>query len=451
MSERSENLLGSLATISETRSSRVSSWDQTGRNKDYWLISPGTTAVLGEMVGPGCIKHIWMTSFGRVVKGPSNQDPVLGANIAPVTEMDPSIGVNYEYNDPDYYRKVLIKMTWEDSDMPSVLVPFGDFFCIGHSMPHTFNSIPFNVSSREKEECTFGGTASMNCYFSMPFNKKAKIEIINENERPIGLFFHIDYELYKKPIENIAYFCSSWKRERPCKGAWGNNLAVNTPEVNSVANLHGENNFVMLETNGKGHYVGCNLSVLHYQGTWWGEGDDMIFIDGEDVASIMGTGSEDYFGHAWGMQKNQSLYNGTILHESEVPGYQVSYRFHITDPIYFTKSIRVTMEHGHANHLADDWSCTVYWYQDSIPENIKIQPVDERIVTKPIYEELEIGDMELNDEMKEALKRNKDRDDKYSKERQHQMTKNESRTIKASKGNVGKEIEIGKQFRKTVN
>lgn len=150
MRNNMKSYLGSLTTISEARSCRASSWDQTGKNKDYWLIEPGKTITLAEIDGPGCINHIWMTSFCREVFGPSIQNPILGANVAPVTEMENAIGVNWEKNDPDYYRKVLIRMTWEESKVPSVLVPLGDFFCIGHSMPASFSSIPFHISSALK-------------------------------------------------------------------------------------------------------------------------------------------------------------------------------------------------------------------------------------------------------------------------------------------------------------
>ena len=102
--------------------------------------------------------------------------------------------------------KVLIRMTWDDFDGPSVLAPLGDFFCIGHSMPSSFSSIPFNVSSRPCEELTFGGTASMNCYFPMPFNKRAKIEVINENERPLGLFFHMIMNFITKRLRILLIF-----------------------------------------------------------------------------------------------------------------------------------------------------------------------------------------------------------------------------------------------------
>ena len=427
--------LKNLTTISEARSCRASSWDQSGRNKDYWLIDPGKTVTLAEIDGPGCINHIWMTTFCRKIIGPSIQNPVLGASVAPVTEMENAIGVNWEVNDPDYYRKVLIKMTWDDQNRPSVLTPLGDFFCIGHSMPASFSSIPFHVSSRPQEECTFGGTASMNCYFPMPFNGKAKIEIINENERPLGLFFHIDYEIYKEKMENLAYFHAMWHRERPCNG-WGADLAVNTPEVNGVANLDGAENYVFLEVEGEGHFVGCNLSVTHFQGSWWGEGDDMIFIDGETFPSIIGTGSEDYFNHAWGMQKNTSLYSGTIIHESTVPGYQVSYRFHITDPIHFAKSIKVTMEHGHANHLSDDWASTAYWYQTLPSQGVIIAPVEERIALKKVQEKPQAKAFPLNDEMNAAKQASKKRHEEFMLEKNNQINLNSARTDAASQGNI---------------
>ena len=93
-----------------------------------------------------------------------------------------------------------------------------------------------------------------------------------------------------------------------------------------MPNLDGKENFQMWDVKGRGHYVGCNLSVLHFQGSWWGEGDDMICIDDEEIPSINGTGAEDYFNHAWGMQRNQSPYNGTIIHDGDTNGYQaVSY------------------------------------------------------------------------------------------------------------------------------
>jgi hypothetical protein len=352
-----------IARVRDARTARVSSWDHGGRNQDNWIIGPGETRVLADLEGPGCITHIWMTQFCRRVLGPGLIDPLAAATAAPVLEIHNALGLNWEEADPDYYRKVLLRITWDDQPHPSVLAPLGDFFCIGHSMPASFASAAFTVSAKPEESLRFGGSASVNCYLPMPFSRRALIEVVNENDVPYGQYFHIDYELYRRPLpEDVGYLHAQWRRENPCRG-WAPDIQVNSPETNA-ANLGADGNYVVLEAEGAGHFVGCNLSVFHRQGSWWGEGDDMIFVDGEEwPPSLHGTGTEDYFNHAWGMQRNAFPYHGAIVHESDVPSYAVSYRFHVVDPIRFSSSLRVTIEHGHANHLSDDWASTAYWYQ----------------------------------------------------------------------------------------
>jgi hypothetical protein len=381
--EHPSGFLQNVANLRYARTGRSSSWDQSGKNQDYWVIPPGEEIVLAELIGPGCVTHLWMTQFCRRLIGPGLIDPVPGSYVAPVFEIHNALGVNWEEPDPFYYRKVILKIFWDDQEQPSVLAPLGDFFCIGHSIPGNFSSLPITVSCKPEERHRFGGSAALNCYFPMPFRKRAKIVLENQNDVPYGQYFYIDYELYREPLpEPLAYFHAHWRRENPCDG-WAPGLQVNSPEVN-LPHLNAAGNYTVLETTGRGHYVGCNLSVAHFQGSWWGEGDEMIFID-EDTwpPSLHGTGSEDYFNHAWGMQDNAFLMNGSALHETIIPGYQVSYRFHLADPIHFAKRIAVTIEHGHANHLADDWSSTAYWYQ-TLPSPIKsISPVGDRLPTSP--------------------------------------------------------------------
>lgn len=376
-------MLADLARVKDARTGRLSSWDQEGKNQDYWLIPANSTVRLADIEGPGCITHIWMTQFCRRVLGAGLIDPTAGNYVAPVFEIHNALGLNWEVADPHYYRKVLLKIYWDDQDTPSVLVPLGDFFCTGHSMPGNFSSLPISVSSKPEERYRFGGSAAFNSYFQMPFGKRAIVEIENQNDVPYGQYFYIDFERYESPLaDDIAYFHASWRRENPC-GGWGPNLQTNSPETN-IPNLDGQENYVILETEGRGQYVGCNLSVAHFQGSWWGEGDEMIFVD-EDTwpPSIHGTGTEDYFNHAWGMQNNAFLTNGSVIHESIVPGYQVSYRFHLTDPVRFKNRIRVTIEHGHANHLSDDWASTAYWYQTLPSPKLTILPVEQRLPTPP--------------------------------------------------------------------
>jgi hypothetical protein len=188
--------------------------------------------------------------------------------------------------------------------------------------------------------------------------------------------------------------------------------------------------------------VGCNLSVAHFQGSWWGEGDEMIFID-EDTwpPSLHGTGSEDYFNHAWGMQDNAFLMNGSALHESIIPGYQVSYRFHLADPIHFNRRIAVTLEHGHANHLADDWSSTAYWYQ-TLPSPIKpILPVDARLPASPAKAATEPGpdtgfDLVYSDNQRAAFEAARERFSRYKALREEHLARKIERTRESSQRNI---------------
>jgi hypothetical protein len=377
-----DDLLGRVTRRRAARTARVSSWDQTGGNEDAFVIMPGETAVLADLEGPGCITHLWFTQTSRRILGPGLIDPTQ-AGVA-MLEIHNALGVNWEITDPDYYRKVIIRMYWDDQETPSVVAPLGDFFCIGHSIAGNFSSLPFTVSVKEGERLKFGGAAALNCYLQMPFQTRARIEVENQNDVPYVQYYYVDYELYRDPLpDDVLYFHAHWRRENPCDG-WGPDLQVNSLET-QVPNLDGAGNYVILETEGAGTYIGCNHSVAHFPGTWWGEGDDMIFIDDDTwPPSMHGTGGEDYFNQAWGMQRNAYPFNGTIVHEEDVPGYQVSYRWHLADPVRFDKRIRVTMEHGHANHLADDWASTAYWYQTLPSPRLDIPPVEQRLPRRPV-------------------------------------------------------------------
>jgi Protein of unknown function (DUF2961) len=432
--------LQNIATLRDARAGRASSWDQSGKNQDYWVIPAGEEIVLADIEGPGSLTHIWMTQFCRRLIGPGLIDPNLGSYVAPVFEIHNALGLNWEEPDPFYYRKVLLKIYWDDQEHPSVFVPLGDFFCIGHSIPGNFAALPITVSAKPEERHRFGGSAALNCYFPMPFQKKARIALENQNDIPYAQYFYVDYELYREPLpEPVAYFHAHWHRVNPCQG-WAPQLQVNSPEVN-IPHLDRNGNYVILETEGRGHYVGCNLSVAHFQGSWWGEGDEMIYVDNDEEwpPSLHGTGSEDYFGHAWGMQNNASLMNGSALHESIIPGYQVSYRFHLADPIHFAQRISVTLEHGHANHLSDDWSSTAYWYQ-TLPSPVRtILPVEQRL---PTILGAEKRDPTLSEptsdsgQYRAALEAARKRMDEYKKIREEHLSRKIDKTREYSRKNI---------------
>jgi len=362
---------------------------------------------------------------------------------------EPFPGLSYEVSDPDYYRKVIIKMYWDDSETPNVLAPIGDFFCVGHSMAANFQSLPFTVSVKPSEEKKFGGAAAFNCYLPMPFNKRARIEIENQGDEAYFQYFYIDYELFSKPLsDDTLFFHATWRRENPTNGWAPEYIQTNSLET-QVKNLDGKDNYTILETEGAGQYIGCNHSVAHFQGTWWGEGDDMIFIDDDTwPPSMHGTGGEDYFSQGWGMQKNAYPFAGTIIHEEDVPNHQVSYRWHLPDPVRFNKKIRVTLETGHANHLRDDWSTTAYWYQTLPGPKLDILPVAQRIPRKPEFpagDRPENPNVQVMDPTKKAMvEQRQDRMEAFVKDRNEWL----ARRAADSKTRAKENIEFAKDVRK---
>jgi hypothetical protein len=229
----------------------------------------------------------------------------------------------------------------------------------------------------------------------MPFAERAVVELINESDEPHRQYFYVDYETLNEMPQDLGYLHGEFRRANPF-GGWGQEITVNTPEANIVnaERLAWENNYVILETEGRGHYLGCNLSVTNFQGTWWGEGDDMIWVDGYKwPPDLHGTGSEDYLNQAWGMQDNAFLRNGSSIFEGRTlepgnagqnlwrrgKGYQTSYVFHIENPVRFSQEVKVTIEHGHGNHLANEMSSVAYWYADTPTRVIAPPPVAQRL------------------------------------------------------------------------
>jgi hypothetical protein len=334
-----------LSTISSARTHRASSWDVAGRNQDSWKIAPGETRVLADLRGPGCITHLWMTQR-------------------------------------NHYRECLLRFTWDNATQPSVLVPLGDFFGLGHGIVNSYQSALFSASVQPQHQNKFNQGCALNCYAPMPFRERALIELINESSEVHNQYFYVDYETYEHPLpEANGYFHAEFRRENPL-GGWGDEIPVNKPETNIVNKERQawENNYLILETKGRGHYIGCTLSVTNFHSIWWGEGDDMIWVDGYKwPPDLHGTGSEDYLNQAWGMQPNAFLHNGSSIFEHNTNGYQSSYVLHLENPVRFEKEIKVTIEHGHGNHLRNEMSSVAYWYAQAPSGAIAPPPVQKRL------------------------------------------------------------------------
>lgn len=338
--------LSSLATLRDCVSKRASSYDVTGGNRDCISIEPGETVVVADLKGAGYIRHIWFT---------------------------------ISCEDRHYLRRLVLRMFWDGESEPSVIVPVGDFFGVGHGLANHFVSLPLTmVKARGR-----GQNAGMNCYWPMPFASSALVEVENQCEvRVRSFYYQVDYELTAELPADQGRFHAQWNRENPCR-------RVEYADPRNEVNLTGDENYVILQADGKGHYVGCVLNVdnanaFHQNYNWFGEGDDMIFIDGERwPPSLHGTGTEDYFGAAWGFPCGEysGPYTGVSLagDTNEWSGRWSVYRFHIEDPVHFQKSIRVTIEHGHANDQGNDYSSVAYWYQTEPHRRFSLLEVSKRL------------------------------------------------------------------------
>ena len=249
--------------------------------------------------------------------------------------------------------------------IPAYCVPWATFsaWATALSTPTSRSCLPRQPTATTQ----FDTGCALNAYVPMPFLKKARVELVNESDEPHRQYFYVDWETCPDGLpSDTGYFHTEFRRENPF-GGWGHEISVNTPEANIVnmGREAWENNYVILDAEGRGHYIGCNISVTNFQGTWWGEGDDMIWVDGYRwPPDLHGTGSEDYLNQAWGMQPNAFLRNGSSIYEHDTNGYQTSYVHHLENPVRFDREIKVTIEHGHGNHLCNEMSSVAYWYGD---------------------------------------------------------------------------------------
>ena len=323
--------LEGLLKIVDAKSKRVSSYDRSGGNSDYIKFKKGETAVLADIEGAGIIKHIWVTI--------SSKDELARRNL-------------------------VLRMHWDGQEHPSVEAPIGDFFGQGWGMKYNFISLPLAAAPKE-------GNA-LNCYFAMPFGNGAKITVENQGPEDVDAFYYyVDYEEHAKIGDDVPRFCAWYNQEMTeSEGGVENEWAIFGETPKNTTDAH---NYLFCECEGTGHFVGVNYYVQNPGPVWYGEGDDMFLIDGEEwPGSLHGTGTEDYFNQSWCPDEH---YCHPYFGIAYAPGRgnddarfgwmgkTHNYRFHIEDPVRFQSSLRASIEHGHANCLTLGLSSVAYWYQ----------------------------------------------------------------------------------------
>lgn len=278
-----------------------------------WKVRPsitlkaGETVTLADITGPGIIQHIWLTVSEKA------------------------------------YRDCLLRIYWEGEETPSVEVPLGDFFCCGHGLRATVNSLPIAVNP----------SGGMNSYWPMPFGQNARITLENQRWEDIsGFYYQITWAETGLP-EGAAHFHAQWRK--------------------SLGSREYPEHVILDGIQGQGQYVGTYLAWTQLSDGWWGEGEIKFFMDGDtEFPTICGTGAEDYFGGAWGFGDTFSTaFLGYPFWQREpgrVPKHGL-YRWHVMDPIRFDQDLRVTMQelgwwpNGEFQPLTDDLASVGYWYQ----------------------------------------------------------------------------------------
>ncbi|MCC6797856.1 MAG: DUF2961 domain-containing protein [Candidatus Hydrogenedentes bacterium] len=258
--------------------------NRTAKGHAFDSVAAGQTVTLAEIKSSGEIRRMWFTVNER---------------------------------DPQMLRSLRFEIFWDGAEKPAVSVPFGDFF--GAILGKT-------VAFENEFFCNPEGR-SFNCIIPMPFKTGAKLTLTNDSSRLLEkLFYDIDVLQTPKPDPDALYFHATWRRDLSTKIAQDFELL---PRVS-----------------GKGRFLGVHVGLIGHPDNvgWFGEGEVKMYIDGDtDLPTIAGTGTEDYIGTGWGQGKFQMRYQGCLVAENQ-PAEFTFYRYHVPDPVYFYKDIRVTLQ-----------------------------------------------------------------------------------------------------------
>ena len=260
----------------ENKGAKGHAWDR---------MKPGEAYVLADVQGAGTIDRIWITIDDR---------------------------------SPEALRGLKLEAFWDGSTKPAVSVPFGDFFLHGAG-----EMVPMETALFASPE-----GRSFVSYVPMPFRKRARLVLTNENGKPINIFYDVNYRALPSQPDDALFFHAIWRRETSTKPG---------------------SDFTILPTiRGRGRFLGTSVTVLTnpaYEKSWWGEGEVKIYLDGDrDNATLVGTGTEDYIGTAWGQGAYVNRYQGAPIANWDAGGRWTFYRFHVPDPIWFHDQIKVTIQ-----------------------------------------------------------------------------------------------------------
>lgn len=268
------------------------------------VIRAGESVTLLDIAGPGMINRIWATINDR---------------------------------SPEMLRSLKIEMYWDQSEKPAVSAPFGDFFGVGLGRRTAFENDLFADPEGR----------SFNCFIQMPFKESARVVLTNESSKDLNMFFYdIDLIKFREWKDDYLYFHCYWHRD--------------------TATTPGKDFRILPRVTGKGRFLGSNIGINAnpvYGNHWWGEGEVKMYVDGDtDLPTLVGTGTEDYIGTAWGQGEFCTRYTGCLVADGEKRQWAY-FRYHIPDPIYFSSDFMVTIQQMGGNQKEQ----VLAYQQEGIP------------------------------------------------------------------------------------
>ena len=255
--------------------------------------------------------------------------------------------------DRDLLRELVLRIKWDGEQGWSVWSPLGDFFGTAPGM-NVYSSCPAGV----------GKDGWWYCNWYMPFGKSAEIELLNEGKAKRNVSFEISDSPLQRPIAQLGRFHAKWHRDAFLPSE--KERAIDWP---------------FLKTEGRGRFAGVMLHICNPRGSWWGEGDEKFFVDGEKFPSTFGTGSEDYFGYAWcDPTLFQNAFHNQTHNDGNNKGHVSVNRWQIADAVPFQRGFEGDIEKYYPNKRPTLYAAVAYWYlapggRDPYPAI----PVNERV------------------------------------------------------------------------
>ncbi len=282
--------------------------------------------------------------FSTTLESQEEKEVALTPGSAAIRELSVKLG---NYDDPTVTRRVVLKIEFDGKE--TVWCPIGDFFGSGIGLN------PFQGWYRTVDE-----DGRMTCRWVMPYQNAAKVSLVNLGDKPVDAELQVTTGDWKWDGASM-YFHSTFRGQYPV-----------------ATRPYSDWNYITL--NGRGVYVGDTLTVMNPVERWWGEGDEKIWVDGEDFPSIFGTGTEDYYAYSWGglstdfyqhpfhAQPRCHVYNKLNRKTSEeknTKGYSTETRSRSLDTMPFSQSLQLDMEVWSWTDCDMAYGVGTYWYGDA--------------------------------------------------------------------------------------